>query len=115
MEKVMDATETKPTRETGKYLIKHNGNLEIAYYDQKNDELTVETGDCKGGDDCEIEFVENPQNQPRIVYDGHGNEWSKTCPICLKETMQVVRPGTAICQNCRDNDEKLANNGMSDK
>ena len=26
--------------------------------------------------------------------------WSKTCPMCGQDTMQVVRPGKVQCSNC---------------
>jgi len=34
------------------------------------------------------------------IKDGFGSEWSKRCPGCGKDTMQVVRPGKAQCTNC---------------
>jgi len=34
-----------------------------------------------------------------IVSDGY-QMWNKTCPICLENTIQVVRPGKVQCINC---------------
>ena len=32
--------------------------------------------------------------------DGFGNSWSKTCPMCHMQTMQIVRPGKVQCSIC---------------
>ena len=34
------------------------------------------------------------------ISDGFGSTWSKTCPMCGKETMEIVRPGKVQCANC---------------
>ena len=34
------------------------------------------------------------------IDDGFGNVWSAICPVCLKETIQVIRPGKAQCYLC---------------
>lgn len=34
------------------------------------------------------------------ISDGMGNEWSKTCAMCGKDTMEVVRPGKVQCSKC---------------
>jgi predicted dithiol-disulfide oxidoreductase (DUF899 family) len=35
-----------------------------------------------------------------MIDDGFGNSWSKTCPMCHMQTMQIVRPGKAQCSIC---------------
>jgi hypothetical protein len=35
-----------------------------------------------------------------IIEDGFGNAWSKRCPECGRNSMQVVRPGKAQCGYC---------------
>ena len=35
-----------------------------------------------------------------MIDDGFGNSWSKTCPMCHMQTMQIVRPGKAQCAYC---------------
>jgi hypothetical protein len=35
-----------------------------------------------------------------IIEDGFGSAWSKRCPTCGENTMQVVRPGKVQCSNC---------------
>ena len=35
-----------------------------------------------------------------MIDDGFGNSWSKTCPMCHMQTMQIVRPGKVQCSIC---------------
>lgn len=35
-----------------------------------------------------------------FVEDGFGNTWSKACPQCHHESMEVVRPGKIQCRLC---------------
>lgn len=56
----------------------------------------------------ELDEIELIPDEPETISDGHGNAWSKKCE-CGSD-MQVVRPGSAICETC--NDEILANDGM---
>ena len=35
-----------------------------------------------------------------MLDDGFGNSWSKTCPMCHMQTMQIVRPGKVQCSIC---------------
>lgn len=34
------------------------------------------------------------------IEDGFGSSWSKICPVCGKDSMQIVRPGKVQCGNC---------------
>jgi hypothetical protein len=34
------------------------------------------------------------------IEDGYGNAWSKTCPKCKQDTMQIIRPGKVQCGEC---------------
>ena len=34
------------------------------------------------------------------ISDGFGATWSKKCPMCGKDTMEIVRPGWVQCGNC---------------
>ena len=34
------------------------------------------------------------------VSDGFGSSWSKTCPMCGDDLMQIVRPGKVQCGRC---------------
>jgi hypothetical protein len=34
------------------------------------------------------------------ITDGFGSYWSKTCPQCGKDSMEVVRPGSCQCKEC---------------
>ena len=36
----------------------------------------------------------------KFITDGFGSTWSKKCPSCGKNTMQVVRPGKVQCKKC---------------
>ena len=38
--------------------------------------------------------------EDNIIDDGFGNMWSKTCPECGKESMEIVRPGKVQCAYC---------------
>ena len=42
------------------------------------------------------------------ITDGF-NVWSKTCSHCGKDTVQVVRPGCALCVDCYPNAFKVKN------
>ena len=35
-----------------------------------------------------------------LIHDNFGSVWSKTCPECGKDTMQVIRPGVCKCVEC---------------
>jgi len=43
---------------------------------------------------------ERIQLKENIIEDGFGSAISKTCPMCGKDSMQVVRPGKFQCQYC---------------
>lgn len=34
------------------------------------------------------------------ISDGFGSTWSKTCAMCGKKTMEIVRPGKVQCGEC---------------
>lgn len=34
------------------------------------------------------------------IEDGFGSAWSKRCPECGEDTIEVVRPGKVQCSNC---------------
>ena len=34
------------------------------------------------------------------ISDGFGSSWSRQCPTCHQDTMEVVRPGKVQCSNC---------------
>jgi len=49
-----------------------------------------------------IEFsakCKNPTMGQETITDDY-QTWSKTCPMCDQDTMQVVRPGKVQCSNC---------------
>ena len=35
-----------------------------------------------------------------LITDNCGNFWSKKCPVCGQESMEIVRPGQVQCSNC---------------
>lgn len=35
-----------------------------------------------------------------LIGDGFGTIWSNNCPSCQKPTIQVLRPGVAVCSKC---------------
>jgi ribosomal protein S27AE len=37
---------------------------------------------------------------PVYITDNHGSYWSKTCPQCGQDTMEVIRPGKVQCGRC---------------
>ena len=37
-----------------------------------------------------------------MIDDGFGNSWSKTCPFCKMQSMEIVRPGKVQCAVCGD-------------
>lgn len=43
---------------------------------------------------------EQPKEVSDTIEDGFGSAWSKRCPECGKNSMQVVRPGKAQCKYC---------------
>ena len=87
----------------------------LAQKDEKIAELkafkqAVENGRCS-----ECPFLGEAQNQyeqiatlkaeverlrDQTISDGFGSTWSKKCPMCGKDTMEVVRPGKVQCANC---------------
>lgn len=51
--------------------------------------------------DVKIGYIEDvPMNRSNSITDGHGNWWSKACPECKQDTMQVIRPGKVQCSEC---------------
>jgi len=34
------------------------------------------------------------------IKDGFGSEWNITCPMCGRDSMQIVRPGKVQCGHC---------------
>jgi len=50
-------------------------------------------------DSC-IDEIENFVLDETVIDDGFGNSWSKTCPMCHMQTMQIVRPGKVQCSIC---------------
>jgi len=43
-----------------------------------------------------------PDEYHRMLDDGFGNSWSKTCPFCKMQSMEIVRPGKVQCAVCGD-------------
>lgn len=36
----------------------------------------------------------------KSISDGYGSNWSITCPMCKRDSMQVMRPGKVQCKYC---------------
>lgn len=36
----------------------------------------------------------------KTITDGFGTYWSAVCPVCGKESMVIIRPGVARCEEC---------------
>lgn len=45
------------------------------------------------------DLYDDSRNDSGVIEDGFGSAWSKSCPVCKKPTMEVVRPGKIQCGN----------------
>ena len=39
-------------------------------------------------------------NEPNTIRDGYGNSWNMKCDKCNSDSIEVIKPGLAICKNC---------------
>ena len=47
-----------------------------------------------------VAFIKQNMAKPTETITDDYQTWSKTCPMCGQDTMQVVRPGKVQCSNC---------------
>jgi hypothetical protein len=45
-------------------------------------------------------LIESFKKHQEQITDGFGNFWSKTCPMCHEDSMEIVRPGKVQCYKC---------------
>lgn len=97
--------------QTGEFCRKHQGGCGLHAYHEPDGHCECKPCDPKpaisnvryaGVCECEI-YQHCAKCDPEAfgsISDGFGSVWSKKCPTCQQDTMEVVRPGKVQCTNC---------------